>query len=259
LEAEKEARLHNDGAPGGPGLFRLIEKTHDGQVSPVTTSIWVPTSGEATKNMPITIKHGATIPGTEFTSLDPSEAVDLKLSYHGLECCKRLWRLRCNTGLRSHANYSWTMEPSGIRRRAKNFDREFGGSAFGDRGIIVPLILTSVFLVYGGLHLLAWQYNFQTNAEGIMWRTALTVTASSGLLILLAETTNHLDRLQPQSFVLRQVCRIGSDVFLALFLLSIGIEILGRSFLVIESFRALPNSPSSVYEMPRWTAYLPHV
>ena len=124
----------------------------------------------------------------------------------------------------------------------------------------VPLILTSVFLVYGGLHLLAWQYNFQTNAEGIMWRAASIVTASSGLIIFLAQTWDYLDDFYlPIHHRLRRLRDVFSDGlgYFAIFLM--GVEILARSFLVIESFRALPNSPSSVYEIPMWTAYLPHV
>jgi hypothetical protein len=37
------------------------------------------------------------------------------------------------------------------------------------------------------------------------------------------------------------------------------VAIAARSFLVVESFRALPNSPASIYEVPRWTAYIPHI
>jgi hypothetical protein len=118
----------------------------------------------------------------------------------------------------------------------------------------VTLILTSTFLVYGGVHLLAWQYNFQTDAEGTMWRIASTITASSGLVIFLAQTVNHLDEFS--SNTLLTILIIGLATFLCILVFA---QILARSFIVIESFRALPNSPSSVYEMPRWTAYLPHL
>lgn len=37
------------------------------------------------------------------------------------------------------------------------------------------------------------------------------------------------------------------------------VAMVARLFLVVESFRALPNSPASIYEVPRWTAYIPHI
>ncbi|RMY82548.1 hypothetical protein D0862_11980 [Hortaea werneckii] len=36
-------------------------------------------------------------------------------------------------------------------------------------------------------------------------------------------------------------------------------EILSRAFLVVESFIAVPNSPSEVYEVVPWSSYLPHL
>ncbi|KAM0699817.1 hypothetical protein Q7P36_000028 [Cladosporium allicinum] len=260
-------------------LLDIFEETRDGRVSLDAESGWLDSSslrfqyeltGTNLKNMPITINYGATIPGTGFTLFCSGETDGhcLRLSYHALECWKRLWRLRCNTMLRSQSNHvprryrsdyaTPTEDSSGVRRRAKNMDREFLDSAFGDRGVMVPLILTSVFLVYGGLHLLAWQYNFQTNAEGIMWRAASIVTASSGLIILSSQTVDYLNTFRLYGLLDRlQSIFVRGLMCLCWFLM--GVEFLARSFLVIESFRALPNSPSSVYEIPRWTAYLPHI
>lgn len=41
--------------------------------------------------------------------------------------------------------------------------------------------------------------------------------------------------------------------------LIIAVNVLARTFLLVESFIALPNSPSSVYQSPRWTVYVPHI
>ena len=145
--------------------------------------------------------------------------------------------------------------------RARNFDRDFENYAYGDAGMSIPLILTSVFLLYGGVHLLAWQYNFQTNVERTMWRIASIITASSGLIILLAQTKEYLkqsySRLHWNTLLERLTGWSLKGVSISAYFLIV-LEILARSYLVIESFRALPNSPSSVYEIPRWTAYIPH-
>jgi hypothetical protein len=248
------------------GKLTLTERTDDGQVSTLATSLRFEPSGTG-KNMPITIKTGAAIPGTGFTLLDPSglDGHSLRLSYRALEYWKRAWRLRCNTTLRFHSDhvlrydYLTPKRFLGDHKRAKNLDREFSDSVFGEEGIMVPLILISVFLVYGGVHLLAWHYSFQTHAEGIMWRIASTVTASSGLIIFLAQTWEYLDNFDPSISWLKRLKDVFCDGLEYFVTFLMGVEILARSFLVIESFRALPNSPSSVYEIPMWTAYLPHV
>jgi hypothetical protein len=209
------------------------------------------------------IKDGDTIPGTGFIlHLRSDDPHDCSIAGHTLESWKRLWCLRSNTGFR------WRRRPDyqeGIERRlfrtgVGNFDEHFELSAFGGTGMMVPLILTIVFLVYGGVHLLAWQYNFQTNAEGIMWRIASTITAASGLIILVPRIAVLLDNLsRSKHSLLARVGTIVSVAYSVLIFLSIGVEIIARSYLVVESFRALPNSPSSVYEIPRWTAYFPHI
>jgi hypothetical protein len=242
------------------GEYSIFEKTPDGQVSTVDSSMRYDEYLHPFENERIFRRKlesgarmpGTRIPGTEFFlfqwDVPHDDRPDLTLSYITLDFWKRLWRLRCNAGLQSQSDYEIpSLSYSNVHRRAKNLDREFEDSAVGDAGVTVPLILTSAFLVYGGVHLLAWEYNFQTNTEGIMWRTASIITASSGLIIFLAQTLKYLDESRSNMRVW---------VFFG-FLFCV--EILARSFLVIESFRALPNSPSSVYEMPRWTAYLPHV
>jgi hypothetical protein len=209
------------------------------------------------------IQYGATIPGTGFTLLRSNEIVGqgpvLILSYPTWILWKRLWHLRCHTRFKSQLSDTQEALPPRAGRRAKNLDRQFKDSALGEDGKTVSLILTSTFLVYGGVHLLAWQYNFQTDAEGIMWKIAAITTASSGLIILSAQTAYHLRELPPNSPNLQ---RLKASLFICLAIFGCFLtffEIPARSFLVIESFRALPNSPSSVYEIPRWTAYLPHI
>lgn len=66
---------------------------------------------------------------------------------------------------------------------------------------------------------------------------------------------SRLRQLQAYRPILNAI--VSSLVFLLKLL--IGINILARSCLIIESFIALPNSPSSVYEAPRWTVYVPHI
>jgi hypothetical protein len=250
--------------------YVISERNFDGQASTAVIALDVDSCLDSDLDDTIyhKIQYGATIPGTEFTLLCSNEADGqlpfLKLSRCSLKFWERLWRLRTNTRhkIQLHHKIRISHRPR-IRRRAKNLDQAFVDSAFGDGGKTVSLILTSVFLVYGGVHLVAWQYNFQTNAEGTMWRIASIITTSSGLIILLAQILDHSEDSGPGFYLntslleqLKSSLLMGLGIFIWVLVF---VEILARSFLVIESFRALPNSPSSVYEIPRWTAYLPHI
>lgn len=58
---------------------------------------------------------------------------------------------------------------------------------------------------------------------------------------------------------------IAASLVLLVALLSLGsilyymANTVGRAFLIVESFTALPNSPSSTYTIPNWAAYIPHI
>lgn len=135
--------------------------------------------------------------------------------------------------------------------RSRNMGKEmFSSIDWAIAGFWRPLVMILTFLIYGAMHSLAWQYHFPTDAEGITWRCASVATASSGLILLLtifrgsdwAIYHGHADSL----------------LHLVVYLLGF-VAVAARSFLIFESFRALPNSPASIYEIPKWTAYIPHI
>jgi hypothetical protein len=125
-------------------------------------------------------------------------------------------------------------------------------------------------VAYGCLHLLAWNYDFATNIERTLWRIASAATVAGGLSNLMAP------------FAIMSYKRVyGNDGFesglggfvdLAIAIaMSLGIVIaipavycvgvvggLGRIFLIVESFKALPNSPASTYLVVHWATYIPH-
>jgi hypothetical protein len=96
---------------------------------------------------------------------------------------------------------------------------------------------------------------FLTYAEKITWRCASVATASSGLIVLVTVLIGSIWSLQGTARTILPADRLLHAIAYFFGLLAIA----ARSFLVIESFRALPNSPTSIYEVPRWTAYIPHI
>ena len=135
------------------------------------------------------------------------------------------------------------------RTRSRNMAEEmFSSYDWAKAGVFRALIMFLTFLVYGAIHSLAWEYRFPTEAEAVMWRCASVATASSGLIVFLT--------------ILRSLPSDKGATYTVLHYFTyilVFVAIVARSFLVVESFRALPNSPASIYDVPRWTAYIPHI
>jgi hypothetical protein len=130
----------------------------------------------------------------------------------------------------------------------------FGGSTALRSSLSTAAIVNIAFMLYGGLHLLAWRYHFRSRAESILWKVAGVCTASSGLVISLfamigLATGSPLSRPSAPGRVLLGIpC-----------LYWIVINLAARTYLFVESFVALPNSPPSTYQIPTWSAYIAHI
>lgn len=113
-----------------------------------------------------------------------------------------------------------------------------------DRLIVLISILSTT--LFGGIHLFAWNIEFPTAAEQVLWRTAAILVAVipsvCALLVLLESlvlgTTDKLSRLSTYIF--------------APFYLS------ARVFLIMESFRSLYFLPHDAL-ISTWVAYVPHI
>lgn len=116
--------------------------------------------------------------------------------------------------------------------------------------ILVGIII-SAFL-YGGLHLLAWNAPFRSRTEEWLWRSSgISIMASSlyimPLLSLLAPSKDS------------KLGRFNSFLFYVLaFFLGL-VYVVARVYLVVECFINLAYLHDSVYEMPSWSQYFPHI
>jgi hypothetical protein len=204
------------------------------------------------------VKIGATIPSTGlvFTTPRTSGAYTIWLTDEALVYFKQLWlvRLACNVdGQPSPLGVLSSWKYPVCHTSVQNWDPLLLRSLNPSSNRWPALIIILVALVYGGMHLLAWQYRFHTSAESAMWRTASLITAASGIVLrveIAAQPSGHWTAGTSQFFAFL--------LYLLLVMCCTLVLVGARSFLVVESFRALPNSPVSVYEIPRWTSYLPH-
>lgn len=204
------------------------------------------------------IGPGQTVPGTEFVLYNPDMASGdrVVLTNEALEYFQKLSHLKSAWGLQDQIlplDISNSFYHDLCRPRIRNWNPYFANIFHVFGGGWPPLITALTVFAYGGMHLLAWQYHLRTRSEGTAWRIASVFTASSGLIIpvktLILASPWH--RGNPGV-----IFTVLTWMFLHVFFFA---AILARSFLVVESFVALPNSPASVYEIPNWAAYIPHV
>ena len=128
------------------------------------------------------------------------------------------------------------------------------------------LALNTSGILYGGLHLLAWNAQFRTDRQKSLWRLAsfliMTFVPASNIILLTenliflginAKIVGHRMMVRFHRsfyrFKIAQIC----------FLAGLLTYLCARIYLVVECFISLSHSPDEVYDLPRWSAYVPHI
>ena len=129
--------------------------------------------------------------------------------------------------------------------------------------------------IYGGLHALAWAAHFNSNTEQLLWRSSACIVmggfpiiAVVFLVFLSSVNANKTVRAGPNlkrwiQLVIGFVAELGW-VLLLVFLIFLLIAViaaymLARAYLVVECFINIFHLPAGAYDVPRWSAYFPHI
>jgi hypothetical protein len=164
-----------------------------------------------------------------------------------------------------------------------------GGDEVGDGYDKFAILLLS--LCYGGIHAAAWNFDFPTNIERMMWRvaciSAIAGFCGMGVFMIVVESFNsELSLGLPFSRILARelrevkeeiVCHADYETWdsfgnailiiilfsiyslIKLSIILIPYFLLVRLFIVIESFISLRRVPIGVYTGVPWTEYIPHL
>jgi hypothetical protein len=222
---------------------------------------------------------GVDATGDKFTSV----TVDLRRA----DLCR--WKL----AYEYNASRRLTVDgPDVLFDRIKNFP--MADDAFENIPFFVGATIAG--FAYGGLHCLAWNAPFTTESQRILWRLSSITVMSTGVLILflvrgvllfggpvvlsdyinIAQTSVDSwlctqSRLGEASKWVRR--GISALVFqplkcglvsltitsILLFLGYIILYFLARVYLVVECFISLSHLPASVFQVPVWSQYVPHI
>ncbi|KAJ6442904.1 hypothetical protein O9K51_04082 [Purpureocillium lavendulum] len=123
-----------------------------------------------------------------------------------------------------------------------------GGAAFGG-------------VVFGGVHLLAWDMEFPTDIEHILWKVSSIITmfapASYGVLVFsYSYIRDRLEERRQEGW--RHVSRAGKVGYYIVQSLGMLAFVLARVFLLVEALRSLYYLPRDAF-VASWAANAPHV
>lgn len=102
----------------------------------------------------------------------------------------------------------------------------------------------ATWTILGALHLIAWNFNFPTETEKILWRVASIVLTVTPFVFV-------------PVFGAMEDCLKSTQDYLAPILVILGI--ISRMLLVGLMLASLRSLPPSAYQTIPWTAYIPHL
>ncbi|THV71660.1 hypothetical protein D6D29_09577 [Aureobasidium pullulans] len=152
----------------------------------------------------------------------------------------------------SHRIKNWSLSPDSVRD-AINFTEPLSF-----------ISLSIVALVYGGLHLLAWNAPFNTTVEAILWKisgiSVASIGPASAIFVGCVSVIDHPPASSPS-------IRGALWLILGIILWTIGFLFIGgyillylfaRVYLVVECFIEVAYLPDSAFTTPVFTRYIPH-
>ena len=148
------------------------------------------------------------------------------------------------------------------------------GSLLRQTGLFL-LFLLRFFIpltaAYGGIHLSAWNFEFPSRVESIIWRTACFIIIGSSFALLAVPSWDTLDDYFNPSYYdaglrdwkYRRACKLMRALKKGVGYGSVGLLLLcyaaSRIYLVVESFISLRHVPIGVYAAVPWVENIPHV
>jgi hypothetical protein len=107
-------------------------------------------------------------------------------------------------------------------------------------------------LLFAGIHLAAWNFDFPSRAELIVWRLATVYTVGFGPVAL---SVNLIVKHISVDLIVKKLRLRGK--YSVSVRVSSSIYVLARLVIVVEAFRTLFYLPSDSY-VPTWTSNIPH-
>lgn len=136
--------------------------------------------------------------------------------------------------------------------------------------LLESLSFSAAALIYGGLHALAWFAHFDSPTEQLLWRISACVVMGGSPVIFVFDRyptqlqigrrkINRHRRIKSLNPVWNFLGTLIEDLLRILRVLILLAYIQARAYLVVECFINLSNLPAGAYDVPTWSAYVPHI
>lgn len=123
--------------------------------------------------------------------------------------------------------------------------------------VFLPPILS---LLYGSIHLAAWNSHFPTKYEGIAWKVACIILMAAVPYGVLAMLAGHVFRKDDQhDNPYWPVTTLGGFFYKYRWTLPLIPLALARIYIIAESFAGMRQNPIGVFWVPSWLQTMPHV
>ncbi|KAF8649021.1 hypothetical protein AX16_006063 [Volvariella volvacea WC 439] len=135
----------------------------------------------------------------------------------------------------------------------------YGGPLSNAEGTLMILLSSLVGVLFGGIHLIGWNFQFPTSIEQDLWRiSSIIVTVEPALLFVLF-TLQWLHDLNYSGWFGTLVHHTGVTVLIVSMFVGPVIYTVARIALLVLPLFALRDLPPSAFRNVQWSAYLPHI
>ena len=196
------------------------------------------------------------------TPASQSRRVEINFTVRDIKRWKMAWRAvqmciaKSNSPEVRYENYNGIPRPMFLFRRHQDWPDI--DDVFNNQTIVFGF--SAAGFIYGGLHALAWSAHFHSLIEQFMWQISACIVMGCFPVTLIG---NHFwDYLVDMRYLpgWKNHMRDISIVLLTILLyLLVFTYMVARAYLVVECFINLSQLPASVYDMPNWSAYFPHI
>jgi hypothetical protein len=198
------------------------------------------------------------------------------MAYLTFQRCNLEWYTAPYTvGLPSWVHQKDISFESGARDRMRNLPVDFpyddAMELFPDRSKLHDALgflfaFTVAGLMYGGLHLLAWNAPFNGRVQELLWNISGIAVISSGLslisfIVLLYGEDKLRKRSQKSSGAgfIKALHWVVINVLKVLMFSFILFYLCARVYLVVECFISFAYLPDGVFQDLKWSGYFPHI
>ncbi|KAF8836772.1 hypothetical protein BDN67DRAFT_1014387 [Paxillus ammoniavirescens] len=120
-----------------------------------------------------------------------------------------------------------------------------GGGDDDENVVFVGLI---VWMVFGALHLIAWDFQFPTQTEKTIWRAASLTLIGAPCIFFLAFFLDKIRAVRPSDILMNTIAGA-----------TLCIGVIARLLLLVLMLASLRDLPPSAHDTVSWTVFVPHL